>query len=65
MTLNTIMIEYQIQTFFKKSKDSKYMRDLIGGTLGRVLGEQNPIMYEAIKHSDNWAVIRGREITEY
>lgn len=46
-------------SFFKKDKSSKYMRDLIGGTLGRMLGEQNPIMYEAIKHSDNWAVIRG------
>lgn len=45
--------------YYQKPQNSEYMESIIGGNLGGVLKNSNPVLYEEIKHTDKWAVIRG------
>lgn len=45
--------------FYNKSEHGEYMASLIGGSLGEILKEDNPALYQAIQNTDTWAVIRG------
>lgn len=46
-------------SFLKKPDNESYMDTLIGGTLGNVLNDNYPNLFEAIQKTDKWAVIRG------
>lgn len=35
------------------------MQSLLGGTLGEILDREKHILYEKVKNTDKWAVIRG------
>ena len=45
--------------FYNRSEHSEYMSSLIGGSLGEILKEDNPVLYEEIKNADTCAVIQG------
>ena len=45
--------------FFSKKKNDSYMQSLLGGTLGEILDRKKHILYEKVKNTDKWAVIRG------
>lgn len=45
--------------FYNKSENGTYMSSFIGGTLGEMLDRENHILYEAVRNTDKWAVIRG------
>ena len=46
-------------TFYRRPENNAYMSTLIGGTLGEVLDRHDHDLYEKIKNTDHWAVIRG------
>lgn len=46
-----------------QEKHSEYMDNLIGGTLGKLLKEEQPELYEKIQKENVWAVVNG-EITQ-
>jgi len=44
---------------YRKPKHSEYMDALVGGTFGEVLGSSNPLLYKAIRNTEQWVVIQG------
>ena len=50
--------------FYKKPEHSEYMSSMLGGTLGEILKEDNPALYEAARNSNGWAVIRGEVVQD-
>lgn len=50
--------------FYKKPEHSEYMSSMLEGTLGEILKEDNPVLYEAARNSDGWAVIRGEVVQD-
>lgn len=46
-------------SLLKKPENGEYMDALIGGTLGKVLNNKYQHLYESIRETDKWAVIRG------
>lgn len=44
---------------YRKPEYEEYMTELIGGTIGEILNEDNHILYEAIKDTEQWVIIRG------
>lgn len=45
--------------FYKKPEHSEYMSSFLSGTLGELLEEDNPTLYNAVQSTDQWAIIRG------
>lgn len=45
--------------FLKKPENEEYMESFLGGTLGEILGENDPLLYKAAQETDHWAIIRG------
>lgn len=45
--------------FYKKSEHGEYMDSMLGGTLGEILREDDPALYEAVRNVEGWAVIQG------
>lgn len=44
---------------YEKPKHTEYMELLFGGSMGNVLRDNNPQLYEAFREADRWTVIRG------
>ena len=44
---------------FKREQHSEYMDNLIGGTLGKLLKEEQPELYEKIQKENVWAIVNG------
>ncbi|MCH5270834.1 MAG: hypothetical protein J1E83_08800 [Lachnospiraceae bacterium] len=44
---------------YRKPEYEEYMTELIGGTIGEMLNADNHTLYEAIKNTDQWVIIRG------
>lgn len=44
---------------YQKPEHEEYMRELIGGTIGEILNADNHSLYEAIKDTEQWVIIRG------
>lgn len=45
--------------FYRRAADGAYMDALTGGAMGRVLDRQNHALYETLRASETWAVLRG------
>ncbi len=45
--------------FCDRKKNDAYMRSLMGDSLGRILDREKHDLYEIVKETDQWAVIRG------
>ena len=48
---------------FTREQHSEYMDNLIGGTLGKLLKEKQPELYEKIQKENVWAIV-NREIKQ-
>ena len=44
---------------FTREQHSEYMDNLIGGTLGKLLKEEQPELYEKIQKENIWAILNG------
>ena len=44
---------------YQKPEHQEYMTELIGGALGEILDAGNHALYEAIKNTEQWVIIRG------
>lgn len=44
---------------FTREQHSEYMDNLIGGTLGKLLKEEQPELYEKIQKENVWAIVNG------
>ena len=42
-----------------REQHSEYMDNLIGGTLGKLLKEEQPELYERIQKENIWAIVNG------
>ena len=49
---------------YNKSEHNEYMTELIGGTLGKILNEDNHALYETIQNTEQWVVIQGEVIQD-
>ena len=45
---------------FTREQHSEYMDNLIGGTLGKLLKEEQPELYEKIQKENVWAIVNGK-----
>ncbi len=45
--------------FYDREKDGTYMQLLLGESLGKILDREKHDLYESVKTTDKWAVIRG------
>ncbi len=51
-------------TFVQRTQNSEYMSSMIGGSIGEILAEDYPALYEEIKNTDQWAVIQGEVVND-
>ena len=49
---------------YNRSEHNEYMTELIGGTLGKILNEDNHALYETIQNTEQWVVIQGEVIQD-
>lgn len=45
--------------YIDRENDSEYMDNMMGGTIGSILMEENPELYLKVKGEHSWAIIRG------
>lgn len=45
--------------FIDRENDSKYMDNILGGTVGSILMDEDPELYQRAKEESSWAIIRG------
>lgn len=50
--------------FNQKPDNEAYMSEMLGGTLGDILAEKNPDLYERIQQTDKWAIIGGEVVQD-
>ena len=49
---------------YNRSEHNEYMTELIGGTRGKILNEDNHALYDTIQNTEQWVVIQGKVIQD-